>query len=137
MQKTRLKEQIDIFEIPDIPGLVFRSFLGETDYPRIVEIFNACKDVDGIEYTLKEEDIAHNYKNLENSDPFKDMIFAEVNGKTIAYSRVGWYQESQGDQIYYALGWIHPGWRRRGIGTAILKHNENRIREIAAGQPPC
>lgn len=83
----------------------------------------------------READIAHNYEHLERSDPYTDMVFAEVDGIAIAYSRVGWYQESQGDYIYYALGWIHPEWRRMGIGTAILKHNERRIREIASHHP--
>ena len=135
MNKSPHIDMIAVPEVPEVPGLRFRHFLGEADYPRIVEIFNACKGIDGIEVTLKEEDIVHNYEHLKNSDPFKDMIFAEINGKTIAYSRVGWYQESEGDQIYYSLGWVHPKWRRMGIGTAILKHNERRIRVIVEQQP--
>jgi GNAT superfamily N-acetyltransferase len=135
MSISLTQELIHVPGAPEIPGLTFRRFLGASDYPKIVEIFNACKEIDGIEHTLNEEDIAHNYEHLERSDPFTDMVFAEVDGETIAYSRVGWYQESQGDYIYYALGWIHPDWRRKGIGTAILKHNERRLREIAAEHP--
>ena len=95
MQNIFLEERVDTSEIPDISGLVFRSFRGETDNPLIVEIFNACKEIDGVEHTLEEEYIAHNYQHLESSDPFKDMIFAEVNGRAIAYSMVGYKQERQ------------------------------------------
>jgi ribosomal protein S18 acetylase RimI-like enzyme len=35
----------------------------------------------------------------------------------------------------YTLDWVDPAWRRRGIGTAILKQNERRILEIAATHP--
>lgn len=135
MISTLEKKWTHLPTIPEVPGLTFRYFRGRSDYALIVKIFNACKTVDGVEYTLTEEDIAHNYDHLENCDPFTDMIFAEIEGEAIAYSRVGWYQESQGDYIYYALGWLLPEWRRKGIGTAILKHNEARLREIAAGHP--
>ena len=126
---------IDIPEAPVIDGLRFRYFQGESDYEKIITVFNTCKDVDDIEYTLTLEDIIHNYEHLQRSDPYKDLIFAEVNGKPVGYSRVGWYPEEGGDYIYYALGWIDPAWRRKGIGTAILKHNERRMKEVALDHP--
>ncbi len=132
---TLTRNKIEIPEAPAIPGLTFRNYAGEADSPHVMKIFNACKDVDGVEYHMTLEDIAHNFNHLERSDPCTDMIFAEVNGEAIAYSRVGWYQESEGNYLYYALGWIDPSWRRKGIGTAILKHNERRLREIAADHP--
>lgn len=132
---TKTQENLQIPEAPPIPGLGFRYFQGESDYPRILEIFNACREVDDIEYAMTIESIAHNYEHLERCNPFTDMIFAEVDGEPIAYSRVGWLLEGSGDYIYYALGWIKPEWRRQGLGTAILKHNERRIREIAAEHP--
>ena len=135
MSVTTDKEWIQLGDAPEIPGLTFRYFQGRQDYPEIVRIFNACKRVDGVEYSIGEEDIAHNFDHLENCDPFTDMVFAEIEGEAIAYSRVGWYQESQGDYIYYALGWLDPQWRRKGIGTAILKHNEARLQEIASDHP--
>lgn len=124
-----------IQEAPSIPGLRFRYFRGEKDYPLMKSVFDSCKEVDGIEYALTEEAIAHNYQNLQRSDPFKDLILAELDGEPIAYSRVGWYPEEEGDYIYYALGWIKPEWRKKGIGTAILMHNERRLRLIANEHP--
>jgi ribosomal protein S18 acetylase RimI-like enzyme len=126
---------LTIPEAPDIPGLSFRYFRGAPDYAVIIDIFNACKACDGIEHSLSPESVAHHFEHLERSDPFTDMIFAEVDGEPIAYGRVGWYPESDDDHIYYMFGWVVPEWRRKGIGTAMLKHNERRLREIAADHP--
>ncbi|MBC8508176.1 MAG: GNAT family N-acetyltransferase [Anaerolineales bacterium] len=129
------KTNIFIPEAPQIPGLRFRYFRGESDYPVIMNVFNACKVVDDFDYTMTLDGVAHHFETITNCDPFTDMIFVEIDDEPIAYGRVGWYKESEGNYIYYSLGWIIPEWRRKGIGTAILKHNERRIYEIAADHP--
>ena len=129
------KKTLAIPEAPQIPGLSFRYFRGEPDYPVIMKVFNACKVVDDFEYTLTLEGVTHHFETIVNCDPFTDMIFVEIDDEPIAYGRVGWYKESGGKYIYYSLGWITPEWRRKGIGTAILKQNQRRIREIAAEHP--
>jgi ribosomal protein S18 acetylase RimI-like enzyme len=128
-------QKANIPEIPDITGLRFRYFQGESDFANILAVFNACKDVDGVDYTMTIENISHHYEHLERSDPFTDLIFVEIDNKVIGYGRVGWYPEDAGDRIYYGLGWVIPAWRRKGIGTAILKFIEHRSREIAADHP--
>ena len=131
---TEIRKE-DIPEIPDIPGLRFRLFQGESDFANILAVFNACKYVDGLDYTMTLENISHHFKHLERSDPYTDLIFVEADGKAIGYGRVGWYPEDTGDKIYYGLGWVIPSWRRKGIGTAILKFIEHRGRLIAADHP--
>ena len=133
---SEITKTLVIPEAPSIPGLSFRFFQGECDYPKIKAVFDSCKPVDDLQYSLTIEAIAHNFEHMQRCDPFTDMIMVEVNGDTIGYSRVWWYPEENGDYVYAALGWITPEWRRRGIGTAILQHNERRLREIAAGHPP-
>ncbi len=129
------KNYFTIAESPQIPGLRFRYFIGEGDYPNIMDIFNACKVVDRFDHTMTIEGVAHHFEHLERSNPFEDMLFIEIDDQPIGYGRVGWYPESNGDYIYYALGWVRPEWRRKGIGTAILHHNEGRIWEIAVEHP--
>jgi ribosomal protein S18 acetylase RimI-like enzyme len=131
---TEIRKE-DFPEIPDIPGLRFRLFQGESDYANILDVFNACKDVDGVDYTMTVKNISHYYEHLERSDPYTVLTFVEADGKAIGYGRVGWYPEDAGDRIYYGLGWVIPAWRRKGIGTAILKFIEHRGREIAADHP--
>jgi mycothiol synthase len=132
---TLLNETLKIPLTPAITGLRFRYFAGEPDFQAIVDVFNTCKDVDNIEYTFTLEGVRHHFEHLVRCDPYTDMIFVEIDGMPVAYGRVGWYPESNGDYIYYSLGWINPQWRRKGIGTAMLKHNESRIQEIAATHP--
>lgn len=125
----------DFSYFPDIPGLNVRFYRGELDHRHIQQVFNACKVVDGVEHTLTLENIDNHFKHLERSDPFKDMIFVELDGEPIAYARVGWYPEESGDRIYYSLGWVVPDYRKKGIGTAMLTFCERRQRDIAAGHP--
>lgn len=127
---------VDIPEPPAVPGLAFRGLAGPADYPAMVAVIEACKVVDGIERTDSVEDLARNYADLTNCDPFADMLFAEVDGEVVGYSRVTWWSEVEGRRRYLAFGFVKPEVRRRGLGTAMLRWNERRIREIAAGHPP-
>jgi|SRR5690554_896319 ribosomal protein S18 acetylase RimI-like enzyme len=131
MQKT--EERIHVVDAPDIPGLTFRHFRGEVDYPAMVAVIQGSKDADGIERVDTVEEIARYYAHLQNCDPYRDMIFAEMNGKVIGYGRVWWAQEANGEKpyIYRLIGWVLPEWRGRGIGTAMLRWQEARLREIA------
>jgi ribosomal protein S18 acetylase RimI-like enzyme len=119
---------------PGVPGLVFRRFRGEADYPNIVAAISGSKQADGIERTDTLEDVARNYAHLHNCDPFQDMIFAEVDGQAIGYGRVWWDLNGNGEWLGFNLAFLLPAWRRKGIGRAILRHNENRLRQIAAEQ---
>ncbi len=123
-------------EAPDIPGLTFRRFRGEDDYPLMLAVIDGSKEADGIERSDTLEDIANNYAHLTNCDPYQDLLFAEVDGEPIAYSRVFWFQEEDGPRVYTAFGFLLPDWRRMGIGGAMLRCNEARLREIAQEHPP-
>ncbi|MGC9335115.1 MAG: GNAT family N-acetyltransferase, partial [Anaerolineae bacterium] len=39
------------------------------------------------------------------------------------------------ERLYKSLGFVHPDWRRRGLGAAMLHYNERRLRDIARGHP--
>ena len=126
-------QNIVVPEAPPIPGLTFRHWRERSDYAHMKSIYDACKDVDGNESTWTVESIARNLENQSQSHPSTDVIFAEVDGQPVGFGRVGHYQEGDGTRIYFTRGFVRPEWRRKGLDTAILKHNERRIREIAAG----
>jgi GNAT superfamily N-acetyltransferase len=130
---TQLKEKrrIELSDAPAIPGLAFRGFRGEVDYPIMLDLLNAAKEADQNERTDSLEDIKRSYSHLTNSDPFKDMLFAEIDAEAIAYSRVMWDLETEGDYIYSLIGFLRPEWRRKGIGRAMLRHNESRLAAIS------
>lgn len=120
---------------PAIPGLLFRRFRGESDYPRMAALIDACKVVDGVERTTNVEDIALNYRHLENSDPAKDMLFVEVDRQVIGYGRIWWDEQADGTRLYHPFGFLHPDWRGKGLGSALWQAAEGRVLEIAAGHP--
>lgn len=130
-----IKEAIEIKNAPNIPGLIFRGFHGEEDYPHMIEIFEATREEDKTEATVSIEDVARNYSHLERCDPLKDMLFAEVDGEVIAYSRCMWDEELEGDYLYSHFVNIKPNWRGKGIGKAISRHQQERLREIANEHP--
>jgi len=128
------KPAIHVPDAPPIPGLTFRRFRGERDYPVMVKILDACNDADGLEYINTVADVASTFAHLRNCDLDRDMVFAEVNGATIAFSRV-WWVEGDAARFYISLGFIHPAWRRKGLGTALLHYDEARLRGIAREHP--
>lgn len=132
---TQKKKKKHLPEAPQIPGLTFRGFRGEDDYAHMLAIIDGSKETDGAERSDTLEDLKRNYEHLTNCDPYKDMLFAEVDGLPIAYSRVFWEHLEEGIRVYTAFGFMLPEWRRKGIGTAMLRSNEARLRQIAAGHP--
>jgi mycothiol synthase len=132
MEKLAVQtNQIILPDAPKISGLTFRGFEGESDYPKMAAIIQGCKEADKIERVDTAEDVARNYKYLVNSDPYKDMLFAEIDGEVIAYQRVLWHEEVDGNRIYQFFGFLLPAWRNKGIGSAMLHQAEQRLLEIA------
>lgn len=146
MEKERImttvltKEQVELNHSLEISGLKFRFFRGEQDYANMLAIINGSKEADSIERSDTLEDIKNNYEHLHNCDPYKDVLFAEVKGEQVGYSRVFWERLDEGIRVYNLFGFLIPEWRHKGIGTVMLKYNETRLRQIAADHPddePC
>jgi mycothiol synthase len=119
-----------------IPGLVFRPFRGEADFPAMVDIMNATARADKLEYNETVDDMARLFAHLVNCDPHEDMLFAEAAGRPIAYGRVFWRDEVTGLRLYTSLGFIDPEFRRRGLGRVMLAWNQARLLEIAGTHDP-
>ncbi len=124
--------QINLPNILSIPGLTFRGFKGELDYPKMHAIIDASRIADDDDEVETLEDLINNYSHLNNCDPYQDMLFAEVNGNTIAYSRVFWYEDAKTKALnYFNVIKLVPDWRDQGIEKIILTWCENRNTEIA------
>lgn len=129
-------QEIKLNYSANIDNLRFRKFAGEIDYPEMVKILNAVAIADKEESTVTVSDIRNTYTHLNNSNPNEDMIFAEVNGQMIAYSRVEWYQEENPNhRIYQHFTKIDPDWRNKGIEKAIILWCEDRLKMIASAHP--
>ena len=123
-------------EAPALPGLRFRRFAGPSDYPHMIAVLTASKEADGLDEVDTLEALAHNYAHLFNCDPAADMVMMEVAGALVGYARVWWAQEEKTRmRVYNAIAFLAPQWRGRGIGRAVLRWQEARLRAIAATHP--
>lgn len=120
---------------PPIPGLRFRRYRGPEDHPEMHRVHQAAAAANGIEEAITVEQMDIAYANHVNCDHERDIVLAEVDGVLVAYARVFWQELVEGGRSYENFGFVHPDWRRRGIGSALHRHNEQRLREIAAEHP--
>ena len=101
----------------------------------MLRVYTAAHEADGVEEVTTLDDLRRNYANLVNCDPARDIFVAEIDGEVVAYARVFWQELVDGGRSYENFGFVHPAWRRRGIGGALHRVNEDRLREIAAEHP--
>lgn len=121
--------------IPPIRGFLSRPFQGESDFPKMAAIIQACSVADHTDSLVTEETLRHDYRYLTHCDPYQDMIFAEIGTQTAAYGRVYWRDELEGNRIFALIGYVHPDWRRRGIGKWLLTWLEGRAGQLARQNP--
>lgn len=126
---------ITIEDAPAIPGLSFRYFAGESDYPGLVEVLNESKQADGFEEVDTAERMQERYSKAKNFDIASDLIIAEVDDNPIAYSRVVWWEELDGTRVYASRHFFLPEWRGKGLEATMLDWSEARLRTIADSHP--
>jgi GNAT superfamily N-acetyltransferase len=122
--------------MPDVPGLIFRHFRGESDFPAMAEIVNSYAAANGDDWVETVEELAVEYAHLTNCDLATDFLAAEVDGRLVGYWRVEWWDETNGPLLYGAVHFLQPEWRGRGVSHAALNWVESRLRTIAGGHDP-
>jgi mycothiol synthase len=137
-------EQYDVIAIADtpaIPGLVFRCSRIPDDLSRLVAVHEGSAQADGVDPLSSMESIPTldefraRFAPSSAFDTAADALIAEMNGQIIGYSRVTWWTERDGVWLYLTTGRLLPAWRRRGIGTAMLRWAEDRAASLAATHP--
>lgn len=136
MSKSMVHNLIEISGAPAIPGLSFRRFQGPSDFPQMAAAIAASADADQVERVTTADDIASAYAHLTNSDPYQDMLFAEIGGQVIGYSRGWWFEEEHCPRLYAFVGFLVPSWRRKGIGREMHRWMKSHFRTVSTGHPP-
>jgi mycothiol synthase len=129
--KIRHIEEMSQPDVAVTPSIAYRGFRGEVDFQEMLVVLHGCAQADGIERAEQLEDIKNNYAHLHHCDPYTDMLFAENNGKVIGYSRVWWSVEGSGRWIGFQFGYVLPAWRGKGVGSELLRFNEERLIQIS------
>ncbi len=116
-------------------GVALRPFAGDDDLRAMVRIFASANEADGIEERTSFDAMANWVGHPSpHFDASRDVVVAEADGQPVAYGWTSWVDASDGVREYTTRGHVHGEWRRRGIGSAILRHNEAHLRSLAAGQ---
>jgi mycothiol synthase len=129
---SQTKSYLILPDAPAIPDLAFRLFQGEADFPAIEAVREQVRAVDG-DIWLPGPDLN------DVCNPLQDCLIAEIDGQVIGYTWVTWWEEGT-VKLFLHLGWLVPEWRRKGIGRALLRWQEQRLRQIAQTHPttkPC
>ncbi len=127
--------EIEVSDAPQVPGLNFRRFRGEEDYPEMLAVYKTAMEHDGIEASDTLEELASNYQHLERCNPFTDMVFAEVDDELIAYGRCWWAAEINNDHLYSFFVNLRPDWRSSDVGLTMANWLINRLRTISKDHP--
>jgi mycothiol synthase len=118
------------------PGFRMRTATPD-DIPAVVAVGRACNLAE-----IGEIDVFENWVHDEwvrpRFDPSRDAwIVAEPGGAVVAAAYT-WDEEP--NALFDSAGWVHPGYRGRGIGTALVRAVEHRaVRDLAnvpAGSAP-
>ena len=119
----------------NIPGFRVRNFIGESDFPAIVAVMDGLLEADQLEMKITVEDVARDFRHMENSDPHKDFLIAEVDGGVVGYSDNWWAKDPSGTCLYNHHVFLLPRWRGMGICEAMLALCEDRLREVSKSKP--
>lgn len=130
--RDTLDDAVVVDGAPAIPGLRFRRFGGGADFAALAELMTTANLADGIDELPDEATLRVEYEHKPGFDPSRDAILAAGDGRAVAYGEAS-RTVRDGRSVYSTSGIVHPDWRRRGLGRAILRHNERRLREIATG----
>lgn len=115
-------------------GLRLRCFAGDGDFPAMADVANAVFLADQMGWIRTPEHIRRDYARFTDFDPLGDIVMAELDSQLVGYVRTSHWTDENGWLAQAQVGFVHPAFRRRGIGTELLRWVETRQREFARDQ---
>jgi mycothiol synthase len=118
---------------PVIPGLTFRPAT-PADWGAMADVHNRAFKADGVDDVRSGESLADEYRELDETTMPRNVLLAEVDGRTIAFV-MGYLVLRDGILTAETRGSVMPDYRRRGIGTAMWHTTRDRLATEAAAEP--
>lgn len=91
---------VEVPGAPAIDGPRFRRFVDDGDLEHMLQITNRCWDADGVGHPQNLALVANSHRRTGGFDPRSDLLFAEVHGRPVAYSRVKNARQADGIRLY-------------------------------------
>lgn len=129
------KNTIYIKNAPQIEGLSFRSYTGLEDCVAMTEIINASNQTDKIDAFYTVEGVENNYKQLQRTDPARDIVFIEIDGEPVGFGRCRWSKELTGNYTYDFHFYVKPEGRLPGLIESVIDYFIDRLYEISEDHP--
>jgi GNAT superfamily N-acetyltransferase len=95
----------------------------------------AARRADEWPETITVDQLANWYGNPTYVALDDALVIGEIEGTIVAFGRVELEDGTAGERIFHSFCYVDPDHRRRGLGRPMLRYNEARLREIAAGDP--
>jgi mycothiol synthase len=111
--------------------IISRSYQGESDLQKIIDLFDACEAVDRVELSISIDRLR---LALEAPivDPVKDLrLWENTQGELISFSQ-SWIEQPTEDDLADGGLWfiVHPHARGGDIEAKMIALAESRIREV-------
>ncbi len=135
MTTAHLDRLSDGASVPRLPGATFRSFGGDAEYESLSGLLKASNRHDGIPWLPTGSNLRSEMENRAAFDPTRDVLLAQLGGRLIGMTGVERVVRD-GAPVYEMWGAVHPEFRRRGLGTALLDWSLARARRRAAIEDP-
>ena len=128
---------LDLPDAPPIDGLRARHPRGDdADYEAMAALMRAASAADADPWSPTATMLREEMEGTATFDPIGDALVAEIDGTMVAQATVERVLRD-GKPTYDTRGFVLPGFRRRGIGRALLQANLRRAIELgtSAGDP--
>jgi mycothiol synthase len=101
----------------------------------VLDLYQAAARSDGTEPMLMAADL-HAWLTHPESRPEQDFFVAEVDGQPAGFVGLLLWHGTRAAHRLFARGAVHPNFRRRGVGRALLQAAEARARVRRTELPP-
>jgi mycothiol synthase len=119
---------------PAIPGLRFRPFDPDRDYPALSDLARIAALFDGTDFVLTAEELRAEHDHVAGFEARLDVLVAEIDGAMSGFSQTV-PRTHAGQPAHHVAGVVAPAWRRRGLGRALLRWAQARSVEVASADP--
>jgi len=128
-------QEVDLPGAPAIPGLRARFFADASDYEGLAALFGAANQADQVPWFPSAQNIELEMGGGDGADPVNDIVLVEVDGRLVAGTGLERLLRD-GTPTYDMWGAVDPAFRRRGLGTALLRWTMDHARRRASREDP-